>query len=299
MTDKSDARSHSIHWASRSVPYRNAHWIVLSLLPLTLLAFWPGYFGQMRDAPLALHGHGLSAIDWVLLLALQLWSIHARHTGLHRNAGLALFVIVPVFAGASLAAIQGGFALFAAHSDPFHSAFGARLGMVDLIALCTLVGLVRHALVARRSISTHASAMLATLVLVLPPILARLVPILPGFGDRVIAGQQGFTLAFYIGQALAIAAALGLQMRDRNSRSFLVAALSIIGQSLIFSTAGASSRWAMLAIQAVAIPPPLLALAGAFAAALALWLGWIAAPPRRRRTTSRHADSRAGLVTEP
>lgn len=282
------------------MPYRNAHWAVLMLLPLIVLAFWPGYFGHLRAAPLALHGHGISASAWLMLLALQLWSVHARRLALHRSAGLALFVVVPVFAGASLAAIQGGFALFMARSDPFHAAYGARLGMVDLIALCTLVGLVRHALVRRRQARPHASAMLATAVLVLPAILARLVPIVPGFGGVTIAGQQGFSLAFLTGQGLAILGALALHLTDRHSRAFLVVALSIAVQSLMFATLGASPWWRAPAIRAVTIPTPLLVAIGALAALVILWRGWVAVPPRRRTVAAADGLGRAsiGLVPE-
>ncbi|WP_380783785.1 hypothetical protein [Sphingomonas sp. R86520] len=252
------------------------------LLPLILVAFWPGYFGHLREAPLALHGHGISASAWLMLLAFQLWSIHARRMMLHRTAGLALFVVVPVFAGASLAAIQAGFVMSAAQSDPFHVAFSARLGMVDLIALCTLIGLVRHALVTRRSARTHASAMLATSLLVLPPILARLVPLVPNFADMAIAGRQGFVLAFHVGQGLAAVAALTLYLADRKARAFLVVAVSIGVQSLMFETVGTSALWAALTTQAATIPPAALALTGALAAAAVLYQGWIRIPPRRR-----------------
>lgn len=264
------------------MPYRNAHWPILALLPTIVLAFWPGYFGHLRDAPLALHGHGISASVWLMLLACQLWSIHARRPGLHRAAGMALFVVVPVFAGATLAAVQGGFALFVAQADPFHAAFGARLGAVDLIALCTLVGLVRHALVERRHVRTHASAMLATALLVLPPILGRLVPIVPGFGTMDIAGWQGFALAFQIAQAVSILASLGLYLADRRARAFAVVAASIAVQSLVFEALGASSTWGAIATRMAGVPTLPLALIGAGGAAVALWQGWARTPPRRR-----------------
>ena len=252
------------------MPYRNAHWAVLMVLPLILVAFWPGYFGRLGEASLALHGHGISASAWLLLLAFQLWSIHARKVALHRAAGLALFV---------------------AHSDPFHAAFAVRLGMVDLVALGTLVGLVRYALVTRRSARTHASAMLATGLLVLPPILARLVPLVPHFGEMAIAGRQGFALAFHVGQGLAAIAALSLYLVDRKARAFLVVAVSIGAQGLVFETAEGSKVWVTLATKVMAIPPVLLALIGAVTAAAVLYQGWTRIPPRRRSSASYRSAS--------
>lgn len=217
----------------------------------------------------------------------------------HRTAGFALFVIVPIFAGASLAAIQGGFALFAERSDPFHAAFAVRLGLVDLIALGTLVGLVRYALVARRSARTHASAMLATGLLVLPPILARLVPLLPDFADMGVVGVHGFVLAFHVGQGLAMIGALVLYLADRRARAFLVVAVSIGLQSVLFATAGASPFWETLATSTTAIPTGLLALIGATATAAVLYQGWTRIPPRRRSGDVVPARSSADLVPEP
>jgi hypothetical protein len=188
---------------------------------------------------------------------------------------------VPAFAGATLAAVQGGFALFLAQSDPFHAAYAARLGMIDLVALCTLVGLVRYALVNRRHARPHASAMLSTAFLVLPPILARLVPLVPGFGGMSFARLTGFPLAFHIGASVAILPALGLYLADRRARPFLIVALSITVQSLMFETVGGSLWWANFAAKVVAFPTPLLVSIGVVLAAIALWQGWVRVPNRR------------------
>ena len=264
------------------MPYRRAHWYLLLLLPLIVIAFWPGYFGQLRDASWALHGHGVSATAWLMLLALELWAIHSRRAALHRTAGRAIFVVVPIFAGASLAAIHGGFALFTIQSDPFHGTFSARLGMVDLIALATFLGLVWQALAQRRQPRVHAAAMLATALLVLPPILGRLVPLVPEFGAWDVAGRHGFALAFYMGQALATLFALALYAADRKAQPFLVVALANILQCLVFETVAAADWWARLAVGSLAVPAVVVFLTGAVIAAAVLRDGWMRTPPRGR-----------------
>ncbi|WP_219755409.1 hypothetical protein [Sphingomonas folli] len=265
------------------MPYRRAHWAVLLLLPLILLAFWPGYFGALRAAPLALHAHGLSATAWLVLLAVQLWAIHDRRVALHRAAGLALFALVPLFAGASLAAVQGGVALFAARSDPFHASFGARLALVDLLALVTFVALVRQALLARRQVRAHAAAMLATVLLVLPPILGRLFPAIPGFFDWEVAGHSGFALSFQLAMLAATACALILYRGRPDGGAFLAVAVSLLLQAVAFDTVAAGATWAAAARALLGVPAPLLFAAGALIAAGALAEGWLRVPPRARK----------------
>ncbi|MBY9063235.1 hypothetical protein K7957_09855 [Sphingomonas yunnanensis] len=264
------------------MPYRHGYRAVLLLLPLILLAFWPGYFGALRAAPLALHAHGLSATAWLVLLAVQLWSIHDRRVALHRTAGLALFAIVPLFAGASLAAVQGGIALFVARSDPFHTSFGARLALVDLLALVTFVALVRQALLARRQVRAHAAAMLATALLVLPPIIGRLFPAVPGFFDWEVARHSGFALSFQLAMLVSIGGALAMWRGRRDGGAFLVVAASLVLQAVAFDTVAASMAWESAAKALLTVTPALLFALGALAAAGALTEGWLRVPPRPR-----------------
>lgn len=131
--------------------YAHAHWLLAALLPLTVLAFWPDYFLQMRGASIAHHVHGAAGMLWMLLAAMQSWSIATRRIALHRTAGRAVYAVVPLFvAGSTLAIIQNA-AGFAASSDPFRTTFGARLTPLDVAAAIAMPLLVRHALVHRRA----------------------------------------------------------------------------------------------------------------------------------------------------
>ncbi|MEG8040217.1 hypothetical protein QP166_13005 [Sphingomonas sp. LR60] len=116
-----------------------------------------------------------------MLLTLQSWSIHQRRTEWHRTAGLATFVVLPLFAAAGPLALQGMARLWRTNADPFHMAFGSQLVVADIIAGPTVVLLVVYAFAHRREMERHAAAMLATALLVLPPIIGRLFPAIPGF----------------------------------------------------------------------------------------------------------------------
>lgn len=53
------------------MPYSKAHYVVALVLLATIIGFWPSYFGNLREAPLAFHFHGVIATAWIILLMLQ------------------------------------------------------------------------------------------------------------------------------------------------------------------------------------------------------------------------------------
>jgi hypothetical protein len=124
--------------------------------------------------------------------------------------------------------------------------------------------LVRDALTHRRQVARHAASMLATVLLVLPPVLARLAPIIPGF-------PPDFVLACNTGQLVAAAIGVMLWLRDRRfGGAFLAVAALQATQSAIFALYGGT----MIA-RALATPPPLaLATIAALATLAMLWLAW-------------------------
>ena len=81
------------------MPYSKTHYYMLALLVITVLAFWPSYFGRLSDAPLAHHLHGVTGTLWILLIAVQSYVIHARKIQLHRRVGKLVLVLAPVLIG--------------------------------------------------------------------------------------------------------------------------------------------------------------------------------------------------------
>lgn len=209
--------------------YRNAHWWLLALLPLTVLAFWPGYFSQMRGASLGHHVHGAAGMLWITLAAAQSWSAATRRFALHRAVGPAVYVVVPLFVAGGVLAIVEGAAGYVAGTDPFRAAFAARLTPLDAAAALAVPLIVRDALTHRRRFARHAAGMLATVLLVLPPMLARLMAWVPGF-------PHSFVASFYTGELLGTAIATGLWWRDRrHGGAFLAVALLDVAQCVSFA----------------------------------------------------------------
>ena len=265
------------------MPYRHAKWWLLALFPLIALAFWPGYLGQIAQVPFALHAHGLTATAWLALLTLQSWSIHARKSALHRTAGLATFLILPMFASAGPLALQGMAVLWRTNADPFHSAYGARLVMADMIAGPAVVVLVAYAFAHRREIGIHAAAMLATALLVLPPVVGRLLPSLPGFPHDGWAGFGGFWLAFQLAQALTLVIALSLARRSPAARAaFGFAAAATFAQIVAFETIAKTDLWKHWVVVLSELPSMPIALAAGLATAALLWWAWRKEPARTR-----------------
>ena len=250
------------------MPYRHAHWWVLALVPVILLAFWPAYFGSLRGASFAFHAHGVTASAWILLVAGQSWTIAARRNRWHRLLGLALFGLVPLFAGAAVLGVHSMAVKFATASHPFYVMLGPRLGLHDVVSTTTLVALVATALRHRRNAALHGGYMLATVILVLPPIAPRLPLPIPGW--------------IHPGEIAALAIALVAAARTRRARApFLIVAGVMLLQVALFHTLGASAAWASAfrGYSTVAVTP--WALAAMAAAGLALAAGWLTRRPVR------------------
>ena len=253
------------------MPFRSAYLVLLLLVPMIAVAFWPSYFGRLHGAPFALHAHGLSAMAWLILLEWQAWTTARRRLALHRQTGLAMFALVPTFVAGGLLAMQGMAALAAAQSDPFHAHYGARLALDDALTILAFVALVTFATAQRRRVWLHSGAMLGTALLVLPPIITRL----PVFPD-----SASFNMVFLAAQAIALLGALtlaGLYPRSRGPFGFVAA--TILLQTLLVQTVGQGAAWRQACFSLIGVPAPALALIGLVVGVVPLWWAW-----RRRRT---------------
>ncbi len=275
------------------MPYRHAHrWLIL-LFPMIALAFWPGYFGRLGTAPFALHAHGITATAWLALLTVQSWSIATGRIAWHRASGLATFVVLPLFAAAGPLALHSMASSWRTDADPFHAAYGARLAIADLIAGAAVIAMVAYALWQRRRVAVHASAMLATALLVLPPILGRLLPAVPGYPSGGVAGLDGFHLSFELANVLTLLIAIVLAMRrEARGVGFAFAAIATAAQMIAFETIGDTAAWHRCVMLLTDMPPGLLAVAAMVASGALLWWAWHLVPPR---TTVRRDIAPAGL----
>ena len=257
------------------MPYRHAYLWVLLLFPAVALAFWPSYFAQLDSVSWILHAHGITASLWIILVALQAWSIHREARPLHRFAGRASLFLFPLFWTGGLLIVQVMAAGFVARDNPFHAMYGARLTTVDTLTSLAILYLYYLALSRRRAVLTHAAAMLAIPLFLLPPIFVRLMQI---GGPLAIRGPDQF-YKFGYGLELCFlgAALIALWVWSRRPRTawpFLVAAGSIAALSLAFETLGRTASWEAAMPALAALPTALVAAMSLLVSSTVVWLGW-------------------------
>ncbi|MDQ3144264.1 MAG: hypothetical protein M3Q57_05220, partial [Pseudomonadota bacterium] len=159
------------------MPFRHAHWFVLGLFPLAALAFWPQYLSVLPKSPASYHFHGITASMWLLLLAIQSWSIHSGHRAFHRSTGLVSLALFPLFLAGGAAIFIGMAERFVGAATPFYQLWPPRLAWLDFVAIGGMAYFYFQALKHRRKVGAHSAYLLATAIFLLPPILGRLAPL--------------------------------------------------------------------------------------------------------------------------
>ena len=265
------------------MPYKHAYLWMLLLFPAVGLAFWPGYFARLPDASWIVHAHGITATLWIALTAVQAWSISREHRRIHRWSGRVSLVLFPLFWSSGLLIVQVMAAGFVIRDNPFHATFGARLTPVDALTSGAVLYLYFAALSRRRSVLTHAAAMLSIPLFLLPPIFVRILQIAGPFSIRGADEFYKFGYALEACNVASILIALWLwSRRPRTAWPFLTAAFAIALQSLVFETIGRSPGWERAMAPLAAVPTAIIAIGGLVVSAVVVWLGWT----RAGRTTA-------------
>jgi hypothetical protein len=256
------------------MPYRKAYLYVLALLALTFVAFWPSYLSIMPKAKLAHHFHAGSSVLWTLLAALQAWTIHHDRWPLHRTAGLAVFLLFPLFLVAGIWVIHVETVTLAAGLTDPENLNTAQFGFFDPLANIGFAILFWGGLRYRYKVHLHARYMLGTVMFVVAPVIWRLLRnYTPGF----LQGQVPFDVPFAVGNAAACAIVLALYWQaPKHGRPWLIVATIIAAQAIGFLTVGKWPAWAPIfaSISYVNLPF-LLVVTGIISLGIA-WHGWVA-----------------------
>lgn len=256
------------------MPYRHAHWYLLSLFPLSALAFWPSYLSQLKTAGAEFHVHGISATLWLVLLTLQSWLIQRDRRPLHRTLGTFSLVLFPFF-------LIGGVGIFFGMADryvagePFQAMFAPRLAWLDFVAVAGFAYCFYEAMRQRRKVHPHAGYMLATTIFLLPPIFGRLSAIPlgvtgPAEFERL---ELGFTAANVLITAIAFLIAW---RRGKHGRPFWVAGWLTALAAILFATVGASPAWESFYASVASWPRMPFVIAAGVAGIGIAFAGWAA-----------------------
>jgi len=221
----------------------------------------------------------MTAIAWLALLVIQSWSAHTRRVAWHRAAGFAVFAIVPLFAAAGMFAVRDMAAEMNAGS-PFEAFAAPALAPDDLSSIVAFVSFVTAALATRRRGRRHAAWMLATALLILPPLTTRLLQVVA----RITAIEApSLWTSFVLGTLVSMGIALFLAYsRREDARPFIVLALLCMVKIGCYPIFEANAGWRGL-LAALGNSPPIPSAAAAAAVSLAaLIFAWRSVPPKCR-----------------
>lgn len=259
------------------MPFKNAHFFVLALLPASLVAFWPGFFAAMSQASLAVHLHGWSATAWVLLLALQSWSIHNERYRLHRVTGKLSLVIFPLFLSSFLLVIQSE-AQTVIDGHPYRTVFAPGIGVLTLVAFFAIGFLYSEGLKNRGNAQLHARYLLAIPFLFTESIFGRIFnAFLPGLIVYSLDDIRNIYWAIHLSQVLAIALAAFLYLQNRKfGAPFIIVSIALILQSLALEIFDGLEWWRKAYLASVELPFAALLVTGLIVGAAFAWRGWAA-----------------------
>jgi len=244
---------------------------VLGLLPLATLAFWPRYLSTLSNAGFAFHAHGITATLWLLLLAAQSWSIHHGRRSVHRSAGMASLLLFPLFMAGGASIFLGMAQRYVEAATPFYQLYPARL---DVVGVSGIAYFYYQAMRLRRKVWLHSGYLLATALFLLPPILGRLSPFLPGLAINGPADFVKLGIGFQIANAVTALIALIIAWRSRVGRPFYEAAALVALSALLYQTIGGWSAWQALYARFADVPVLPFALAAGAAGIAIGWAGW-------------------------
>lgn len=263
------------------MPFRHAHWWILSLFPLAGLAFWPNYLSVISTSPPSYHLHGITASLWLILLIIQSWSIQRGHRAFHRTNGLVSLALFPLFLAGGSAIFVGMAERYVAAATPFSAIWPPHLAWLDFVSVGGMAWFYFQALKHRRRVGKHASYLLATVIFLLPPILGRLAPIPMGIDFSEPGAFEQLGPGFHAGQLASALVAFVIAARSgRNGKPFVIAGLLTVLGSVLFEVPGGTAAWKSIYVHAAAIPTLPMALAAALAGAAVGWAGWVAGKRR-------------------
>lgn len=155
--------------------YPHAQWYFFAAMVLTWLGFAHSYFAVVRSEPLLHHIHGALMGGWIALLIVQPILYQRGQLRLHRTLGRwGVYLWVP-------AIVVCGFLMdrrmLRLHNAPASAI--DQLAFLDLVSLLLFPSLIVLSILYARNLQLHARYIVCTVLLFMPPAVARALFILP------------------------------------------------------------------------------------------------------------------------
>ncbi len=257
------------------MPYPKAHYFIALVFFVTIVGFWPSFFGNLGDIPLAFHVHGITASAWIMLVAFQSWSIHSRRNALHRTVGLASLILLPFLVG-GLVMIANLSAVGYTEGVPRYELLGPIFAYATIPPLVGYLVLFAQALRYRRQVDLHAGYMLGTVFFLWEPAAARLlVRFFPPLEVSGPADLHKVPDAIALGIVLPLLLAIYLYLRNRKAGiPFLVVAVFLAVQIGGIYLIADTEVWRQFFGWYAKLPATITVGSGVLLGALAAWYGW-------------------------
>jgi hypothetical protein len=257
------------------MPYRYAHYYVLGIIPVSVLAFWDSFFSRIAEASAAVHLHSWSATVWVLLLAAQSWAIHNKRRSLHAALGRVSLAVFPIFLASFLLVIRSEAQSVTAGS-PFRTVFGPGIAVLTLVAFAAIAYLFYAALKNRRSVQLHARYLIAIPFMFTESILGRVFnAYLPGLIVNSLEDVRNIYWSIHLSQVLAIALAMVLHFqKPKFGKPYLIISAALVLQSIGLELFDDIGWWRALYLDYASVPFAAPLTLGLIIGLLIVWRGW-------------------------
>ncbi len=153
-------------------------WLWMTLAAAVIFAgFFQSFFSKLQQTDLSHHLHGISATLWLLLLIVQPFLYSRSNISLHRKLGKISFVLVPLLLIGGLRMVY----IMLNSQDNYPPLVTYKLSFLDFFYMIQFTIFYILAIVHRKNIQLHPRYMAATVLVLIPPGLARLLGLFPVF----------------------------------------------------------------------------------------------------------------------
>lgn len=267
------------------MPYRHAPYFVGLVLLTVLVGFWASYWAPAGAIPVAFHVHAITSISWLLLLIVQQVAIQRRQNALHKQLGLASFVLFPLLMAGFMMIVDVSAQRYAAPQSPSDLHNTPSFGIGTFMAMAGYVTMFYLALKHRRNVKLHAGYMLATPVILFESPFSRVLgEHLPWLNVIGSEGPHAVLDTILVSDGIATIFALSLYLMHRkHGRPWLLTACFTGGQGLVMWFAPFIPQFGKAFGAYAAVPLPVTVSLGLVLGSLTAWLGWRAGAPAPRR----------------
>ena len=212
-------------------PYA-AYYFGLALI-VTWVGFSQSYFVRLNQVTIYHHIHGALAGAWILVLIIQPILYQRGQLELHRKIGrIAGYIIFPLLLLGGLKMIHS----MLNSADAYPPGAVTRLAFLDFVSIILLICFFYQGISNAKQLQLHARNMSMTVLIMLPPAIARMLFLIPWFDsfDKTLNASYGMIVLI-----------LGLLLLDdhKKGKIYPTYVLGILGVSFMLISQNLVGDW--------------------------------------------------------